>query len=110
MIDHRDVVIIGAGAAGLGAGIVLAGARATVPVVDDGKPRNTPAAHVPGFGSRDGTAGSDFPAVGRSEFGGHGGEYDYGKVAATSAIGGRLRAPDVTAAAVRRECAEGVAR
>ena len=49
-----DVVIIGGGAAGLSAALVLTRARRTVLVVDAGAPRNAPAAHMHGYLSRDG--------------------------------------------------------
>ena len=75
MVDnHRDVVVIGAGAAGLTAGIVLTRAQAGVLVVDDGKPRNAPAAHVRGFVSRDGVDPAEFLATGREEVARYGGE------------------------------------
>ncbi|MFZ0158592.1 MAG: FAD-dependent oxidoreductase [Kineosporiaceae bacterium] len=44
-----DVVIIGGGAAGLSAALVLARARRRVAVVDAGHPRNAPAAHMQGW-------------------------------------------------------------
>jgi glycine/D-amino acid oxidase-like deaminating enzyme len=49
-----DVVVVGGGAAGLSAALVLVRARRTVVVVDAGAPRNAPAAHMHGFLSRDG--------------------------------------------------------
>ncbi|MFI6978671.1 hypothetical protein ACIBSV_08720 [Embleya sp. NPDC050154] len=110
MTDHRDVVIIGAGAAGPSVGIVVARAQAAVLVVDDGKPRKLRAARVPGFGCRDSTAPSGCLAIGRSESTGYAGEFDHGRVSATGTIIGRLREPDVTTEAVRHECAGGVAR
>ena len=44
-----DVLIIGGGAAGLSAGLVLGRARRRVAVVDAGSPRNAPAAHMQVF-------------------------------------------------------------
>lgn len=78
--NHRDVVIIGAGAAGLTAGIVLARAQAKVLVVDDGKPRNALAAHMHGFISQDGVAPAEFLATGRGEVGRYGGELAQARV------------------------------
>ena len=49
-----DVVIVGGGAAGLSAALVLGRARRKVAVIDAGAPRNAPAAHMQGFLSRDG--------------------------------------------------------
>ncbi|MDE3720396.1 NAD(P)/FAD-dependent oxidoreductase [Nocardiopsis sp. N85] len=62
-----DVVIVGAGAAGLTAGIVLARAQSEVVVLDEGRPRNASAAHMHGFVSRDGVSPSEFLMIGRSE-------------------------------------------
>ncbi len=53
-MSEFDVVVIGGGAAGLSAALVLSRARRTVLVVDSGAPRNAPAAHMHGFLSRDG--------------------------------------------------------
>lgn len=49
-----DVVVVGGGAAGLAAALVLARARRRVLVLDDGSPRNAPAAHAHGYLTRDG--------------------------------------------------------
>ena len=62
-----DAVIVGGGAAGLSAALVLGRARRSVAVIDSGKPRNAPAAHMHGFLSRDGMAPRELLAVGRSE-------------------------------------------
>jgi len=66
-IHTHDVVIIGGGAAGLSAALVLGRARRRVAVVDAGTPRNAPAAHMQGFLSRDGMPPLDLLAVGRAE-------------------------------------------
>jgi thioredoxin reductase len=68
-----DVVVVGGGAAGLSAALVLARARRTVAVVDAGGPRNAPAAHMHGFLSRNGMPPHDLLAAGRSEVAGYGG-------------------------------------
>jgi thioredoxin reductase len=68
-----DVVVVGGGAAGLSAALVLSRARRTVAVVDAGGPRNAPAAHMHGFLSRDGMPPRDLLAAGRSEVSGYGG-------------------------------------
>jgi thioredoxin reductase len=68
-----DVVVVGGGAAGLSAALVLARARRTVAVVDAGGPRNAPAAHMHGFLSRDGMPPHDLVAAGRVEVAGYGG-------------------------------------
>jgi thioredoxin reductase len=68
MVDQSyDVVIIGGGAAGLSAALVLGRARRRVAVIDAGSPRNKPAAHMQGFLSRDGMPPADLVAAGRAE-------------------------------------------
>ena len=62
-----EVAIVGGGAAGLSAALVLGRARRRVIVVDAGRPRNAPAAHMQGFLSRDGTPPSELLATGREE-------------------------------------------
>ena len=73
-MNRFDVVIIGGGAAGLSAALVLGRARRTVLVVDAGAPRNGPAAHMQGFLSRDGLRPADLLAAGRAEVAGYGGQ------------------------------------
>jgi thioredoxin reductase len=67
-----DVVVVGGGAAGLSAALVLGRARRSVAVVDAGAPRNAPAAHMQGFLSRDGMPPADLLAAGRVEVSGYG--------------------------------------
>lgn len=67
-----DVVIVGGGAAGLSAALVLGRARRQVLVIDAGSPRNAPAAHMQGFLSRDGMPPSELLAVGREEIAAYG--------------------------------------
>lgn len=68
-----DVIIIGGGAAGLSAGLVLARAQASVLLIDAGEPRNAPATEMHGFISRDGMPPGDFLETGRREVAGYGG-------------------------------------
>jgi thioredoxin reductase len=68
-----DVIIIGGGAAGLSAALVLSRARRRVLVVDSGSPRNAPASHMHGFLSRDGFPPADLLATGRAEVEHYGG-------------------------------------
>jgi thioredoxin reductase len=73
-METFDVVVIGGGAAGLSAALVLTRARRRVLVVDGGAPRNAPATHMHGFLSRDGLPPLELLAIGRSEveaYGGH---------------------------------------
>ncbi len=69
-----DVAVIGGGAAGLSAALVLSRARRRVLVVDAGTPRNAPATHMYGFLSRDGLPPAELLARGRNEVKGYGGE------------------------------------
>ncbi|MET7377392.1 NAD(P)/FAD-dependent oxidoreductase [Streptomyces sp. NPDC005526] len=64
---RHDVVVVGGGAAGLSAALVLGRARRRTLVVDAGEPRNAPAAHMQGYLSRDGMPPAEFLAVGREE-------------------------------------------
>ncbi|WDV50043.1 NAD(P)/FAD-dependent oxidoreductase [Streptomyces coeruleorubidus] len=67
MTEKYAVVVIGGGAAGLSAALVLGRARHHTLVVDAGEPRNAPAAHMQGYLSRDGMPPAEFLAVGREE-------------------------------------------
>ncbi len=75
-----DVVIVGGGAAGLSAALVLGRARRKVAVIDAGAPRNAPAAHMQGFLSRDGMPPADLLTIGREEVTGYGVEIIDGEV------------------------------
>ncbi|MEV6561680.1 NAD(P)/FAD-dependent oxidoreductase [Nocardia sp. NPDC051756] len=72
---HCDVVIVGGGAAGLSAALMLARARYSVVVVDSGQPRNATAAHMHGFLSRDGMPPGELLAAGRAEVAPYGVEF-----------------------------------
>nr|BFD86156.1 NAD(P)/FAD-dependent oxidoreductase [Streptomyces sp. Xyl84] len=65
--ESHEVVVVGGGAAGLSAALVLGRARRRTLVVDAGEPRNAPAAHMQGFLTRDGMSPAEFLAVGREE-------------------------------------------
>ncbi|PJI95264.1 bifunctional NAD(P)/FAD-dependent oxidoreductase/class I SAM-dependent methyltransferase [Luteimicrobium subarcticum] len=71
---HCDVAVIGGSAAGLAAALQLARQRRSVVVVDDGTPRNAPAAHMHGYLGHEGVAPGDLVAAGREEVRSHGGE------------------------------------
>jgi thioredoxin reductase len=73
-MNEYDVAVIGGGAAGLSAALVLTRARRRVVVIDAGEPRNAPAAHMQGFLSRDGTAPARLLEEGRAEVAGYGAE------------------------------------
>ena len=63
-VDY-DVVVIGGGAAGLGAAVTLGRSRRAVAVVDGGQPRNAPAAGVHGYLTRDGIPPAELVRMGR---------------------------------------------
>ncbi|MGB3830062.1 MAG: NAD(P)/FAD-dependent oxidoreductase [Ornithinimicrobium sp.] len=73
-MNQYDVVVIGGGAAGLSAALVLSRARRKVLVVDGGEPRNAPATHMHRYLSRDGTPPAVLLATGRREVRSYGGE------------------------------------
>jgi thioredoxin reductase len=79
-MTQYDVAVIGGGAAGLSAALVLSRARRKVLVVDAGTPRNAPAAHMHGYLSRDGLPPGELLALGRDEVTGYGGEIVAGTV------------------------------
>ena len=74
--QRYDVAIVGGGAAGLSAALVLGRARRRVAVIDAGAPRNAPAAHMQGFLSRDGMPPAELLAAGRAEVAGYGVDVD----------------------------------
>jgi thioredoxin reductase len=67
-----DVAIVGGGAAGLSAALVLGRARRRVVVIDAGEPRNAPATGMHGFLSRDGLPPTELLRLGRGEASGYG--------------------------------------
>ncbi len=75
-----DVLIVGGGAAGLSAALVLSRARRSMVVVDAGQPRNAPAAHMQGFLGSDGLPPSELLAAGRREVAGYGGRIRHATV------------------------------
>ncbi len=62
-----DVLVIGGGAAGLSAALMLGRTQRRVAVVDGGEPRNAPAHGVHGFLSRDGISPAELLATGRDQ-------------------------------------------
>ncbi|MEU4172777.1 NAD(P)/FAD-dependent oxidoreductase [Streptomyces sp. NPDC026665] len=75
-----EVVVVGGGTAGLSAALVLGRARRRTLVVDEGRPRNAPAAHMQGYLTRDGMPPAEFLAAGRREVEGYGVEIVRGRV------------------------------
>lgn len=87
-MNSYDVAVIGGGAAGLSAALVLTRARRSVAVIDAGEPRNAPAAHMQGFLSRDGLPPSELLAVGRDEVAAYGGHLLSGTVTSVTRTAG----------------------
>jgi thioredoxin reductase len=62
-----DVIIVGAGPAGLSAALVLGRCRRRVLVCDSGEPRNAASHGLHGFITRDGIKPKEFLRIGREE-------------------------------------------
>jgi thioredoxin reductase len=69
MADHAktDVIIVGAGPAGLSAALMLGRCRRSVVVFDNGKPRNAPSHALHGYLTRDGIPPAEFLTLAREE-------------------------------------------
>ena len=80
MERHCDVAVIGGSAAGLAGALQLARQRRSVLVVDDGTPRNAPAAHMHGYLGHEGAAPTELMTLGRAEVRSYGGEVLTGRV------------------------------
>lgn len=80
--DTYDVVVLGGGAAGLNAALMLARSRRTVAVIDAGSPRNAPADGVHGLLAREGMPPLELLERGRAEVRGYGGHVVSGRVVA----------------------------
>lgn len=80
-----DVIVIGAGPAGLSATLMLARSRRSVLVIDDGRPRNRFASHMHGVLGSDGAAPRELTDRGRIEAERYGVVFAEGRVRAVSA-------------------------
>jgi thioredoxin reductase len=78
--SEYDVVVVGGGAAGLNAGLMLGRARRSVLVVDAGTPRNAPADAVHGLFAREGSRPAELLERGRHEVRTYGGAVVAGEV------------------------------
>ncbi|MBO1074894.1 NAD(P)/FAD-dependent oxidoreductase [Roseomonas marmotae] len=67
MAEPWDVIIVGGGAAGLAAALLLGRARRRVLVCDSGEYRNAPSPAMHGFPTRDGTSPAEFREIARAE-------------------------------------------
>jgi thioredoxin reductase len=64
-----DAVVVGAGAAGLSAALMLGRSRRRILVLDGGEPRNAPSSSVHYFLTRDGTPPEELLRIGREQLG-----------------------------------------
>lgn len=85
-----DAIVIGGGAAGLSAALLLGRARRRTLVVDAGEPRNRFAAHMHGVLGNEGTPPLDLVRLGRAEAGAYGVAFREAAVAAVREDGDRL--------------------
>ncbi|MGO2792981.1 FAD-binding protein, partial [Microbacterium gubbeenense] len=70
-----DVIIVGGGAAGLSAALMLGRSRRRTLVIDTGSPRNRFAAHMHGVLGNEGSSPADLIERGRTEAAGYGVEF-----------------------------------
>ncbi|MFB7511529.1 NAD(P)/FAD-dependent oxidoreductase, partial [Streptomyces broussonetiae] len=90
--NRYEAVVVGGGAAGLSAALVLGRSRRRTLVVDAGEPRNAPSAHMQGYLSRDGMSPAEFLAVGREEIARYGVELVRDRVVDADKDGGGFTA------------------
>ena len=85
-----DVVVVGGGAAGLSAALVLGRSRRSVLVVDAGEPRNARADHVHNYIGSEGVTPADLLAIGREEVHQYGVDAHRGRASSASRTGDRF--------------------
>jgi thioredoxin reductase len=85
--ESHDVVVVGGGAAGLSAALVLGRSRRSVLVIDAGEPRNAPADHLHNYLGREGAKPTELLAIGREEVARYGVEVRVGRVASAARTG-----------------------
>lgn len=85
--ETYDVVVVGGGAAGLSAALVLGRSRRSVLVIDAGEPRNAPSDHLHNYLGREGASPAALLASGREEVGRYGVEVRRGRVSSAVRTG-----------------------
>jgi len=86
--ESYDVGVVGGGAAGLSAALVLGRSRRSVLVIDAGEPRNASADHMHNYLGREGAKPAELLAIGREEVGRYGVEVRRGRVTSAARTGG----------------------
>jgi thioredoxin reductase len=89
---EHDVLIVGAGSAGLSAALMLARSRRSLAILDDGAPRNAVAAHMHGVLGRDGWSPLALLATGRDELARYGAVVENRRVRSVALDGPRFTA------------------
>ena len=99
--DQWDAVVIGGGAAGLSAALMLGRSRRRVLVVDSGQPRNRFAAHMHGVLGDDGTAPAELLRRGREELAAYDVTIRHGEVTGVEERAGHDKSDDEAGLTVR---------
>jgi thioredoxin reductase len=90
--SEHDVLIVGAGSAGLSAALMLARSRRRITILDGGEPRNAVTAHMHGVLGRDGWSPLALLATGRDELARYGALVENGRVRSVTLDGPRCTA------------------
>jgi thioredoxin reductase len=86
--ESYDVVVVGGGAAGLSAALVLGRSRRSVLVIDAGEPRNAAAAHMHNYLGREGASPAELLRTGREEVARYGVKVRAARVSSAVRTGG----------------------